>query len=321
MQCVVSVFGEQSLKPCALQSNQCFVDPCLLASCPKFPLATCRDYSCGTTCDAEFWYNGQEVTPQCGSDLGADLSSILSPSPKVNTGGTGSNTVNDGGSAGSTNSGCPNGQPMVSCLMSPCSVSACPGVPTATCKDNYCGQCKAEYFLGQQEVTSQCPVQNEQTTVANPQANNNACPNGQQMSNCANRPCAINSCPRLPTAQCRDNYCGGCNAQFFVGQQEVTSQCSQQALTAVGRPLLTSDMSQTQSIGGCPSNQIVRCDYSPCRVSSCANYPQAMCRDVNCGGCYAQFFYNGQEVTSHCRRQQQASFPPWYYWLFGDGMF
>ena len=67
--------------------------------------------------------------------------------------------------------------------------------------------------------------------------------------------------------------------------------------------------------------------------------PYSLSRNSNCGGCFAKFYYNGQDVTSHCRQQQRhhqqqqqpqyqyqqrqtQQINPWmYYGFMGDGFF
>jgi hypothetical protein len=42
---------------------------------------------------------------------------------------------------------CPDGKPMVACLLNPCQVSRCPNFPQAICKANYCGGCFAVWSV------------------------------------------------------------------------------------------------------------------------------------------------------------------------------
>ena len=42
---------------------------------------------------------------------------------------------------------------------------------------------------------------------------------------CFVAPCSVTKCARHPEAVCIDDYCGGCNARFFVGSREVTRRC------------------------------------------------------------------------------------------------
>merc|ERR1712142_191811 len=43
---------------------------------------------------------------------------------------------------------CQPGVPIVNCITNPCTAlgASCPSNPKATCKANYCGECKAEWF-------------------------------------------------------------------------------------------------------------------------------------------------------------------------------
>lgn len=52
---------------CTLPIFSCLVDPCMFASCPAHPLATCRSNYCGG-CNADFFdVNGMDVTTLCNS--------------------------------------------------------------------------------------------------------------------------------------------------------------------------------------------------------------------------------------------------------------
>lgn len=42
--------------------------------------------------------------------------------------------------------GCPEGVPIVQCLVDPCDDASCEAYPDAECKANYCGGCNAEFF-------------------------------------------------------------------------------------------------------------------------------------------------------------------------------
>mmetsp|Transcript_20722 Transcript_20722/g.33011 ORF Transcript_20722/g.33011 Transcript_20722/m.33011 type:complete len:473 (-) Transcript_20722:8-1426(-) len=46
-----------------------------------------------------------------------------------------------------------------------------------------------------------------------------------QQSQCSVSPCSTSSCPYNPTAQCADDYCGGCYARWFCGATEITDMC------------------------------------------------------------------------------------------------
>ena len=61
------------------------------------------------------------------------------------------------------------------------------------------------------------------------------CPPGQDPVQCLIAPCTFAHCDNYPTAVCVDDYCGGCNARFFVGKIEVTSLCGP------GRPIKSNE--------------------------------------------------------------------------------
>ena len=51
------------------------------------------------------------------------------------------------------------------------------------------------------------------------------CPDGKDKVNCFVNPCQFASCPAFPTATCEADFCGGCNARFFLSGREVTNKC------------------------------------------------------------------------------------------------
>ena len=42
-----------------------------------------------------------------------------------------------------------------------------------------------------------------------------------EIANCFLQPCLFAQCPGYPNAVCKDNYCGGCFADFYVGGNQV----------------------------------------------------------------------------------------------------
>ncbi|XP_033728451.1 prestalk D11 protein-like [Pecten maximus] len=162
----------------------CTFVPCERETCPNHPQATCVDNYCGG-CNAKFFLGHREVTQTCKK---------LSPVP----------------------TGCKNGEPMVKCLVNPCTVKTCHRHPHATCVADYCGGCNAKFFLNGHEVTQTCKNITPSPTT---------CKNGEPLVNCLVNPCSAQGCPRYPNAKCVADYCGGCNARFFVKSKEVTNFC------------------------------------------------------------------------------------------------
>ena len=54
------------------------------------------------------------------------------------------------------------------------------------------------------------------------------CPTDVPVVLCFVDPCLTATCPNVPTATCRADYCGDCNARWFVnsGTVEVTRNCT-----------------------------------------------------------------------------------------------
>ena len=208
----------------------------------------------------------------------------------------------------------------VNCKVNPCDVSSCPGVPHAECRPDYCGGCTARYYVGKEEVTERCatiePCSRKGGTPLNVGCGLAAkqpcpglsycdihpldifavcccndpgafCPNCTRPVNCFVNPCQFASCPVFPEAECRSDYCGGCNARFFVKGKEVTDDCRGCRDPAATCP-------------GC--TYPVNCLIDPCRVNSCPNIPKAQCRADYCGGCNARFFLGKFDVTKFCRQ-------------------
>ncbi|XP_066290079.1 zonadhesin-like isoform X3 [Branchiostoma lanceolatum] len=97
------------------------------------------------------------------------------------------------------------------------------------------------------------------------------CPPGVRQVRCARDPCEVVRCPAHPEAQCRANYCGGCNAVFYDNDGNRVD-CDQAPPT-------------------CPPDvEVVNCFANPCDVTSCPAHPDATCRSNYCGDCNAEFF-------------------------------
>ena len=47
---------------------------------------------------------------------------------------------------------CPANVPMVTCDGDPCDNAFCPGYPDATCIPDYCGHCRATWYIGDERV-------------------------------------------------------------------------------------------------------------------------------------------------------------------------
>jgi hypothetical protein len=154
---------------------------------------------------------------------------------------------------------CPNCTRPVSCLIDPCTVGNCLAYPGARCEADYCGGCNARFYTGDVEVTDKCdmPIQPCQSqggrnlniycglgssgecptrsycdvhptdVFASCCCNDSAaiCPNCTYPVYCFANPCQFANCRSYPSARCEADYCGGCNARFYMGDIEVTDRC------------------------------------------------------------------------------------------------
>eukprot|EP00794_Sanderia_malayensis_P014103 gene14103-15576_t len=161
----------------------CAVNPCTTASCPAKPTAVCEPSYCGS-CKAEFFENGQKV--DCGQPGSGSLGR------------------------------CPPDEEVLKCLVNPCTTSTCDAYPTAKCQTNYCQPCVPEFYVDGIQVN----CTKKTTTPTTPKS---GCPDNVALVNCIIDPCEVAVCPAVPSAKCRSNYCGGCNADFYLNGKQVNS--------------------------------------------------------------------------------------------------
>merc|ERR1719216_831501 len=136
--------------------------------------------------------------------------------------------------------------PLMRCLRDPCQTATCEMSPGAVCKTDKCS-CTATFWHGTTEVTDACSRPSilvgsgssfitgdrisGSTIKKQPKhllpSNNPVQSQPCTTSFCFLPPCMMsNGCARYPTATCRNNYCNGCTARYYVGQSEVTSTCN-----------------------------------------------------------------------------------------------
>ena len=123
------------------------------------------------------------------------------------------------------------------------------------------------------------------------------CPDGSPPVNCLVNPCKTASCPAVADATCVADYCGGCNARWILNGQEVTDQCHGKKHCAVAKYI------HENSIGCSDGSLPVTCLINPCKQASCPSINGATCVSNYCGGCKAEWFLNGHNVTDQCQGQ------------------
>ena len=126
---------------------------------------------------------------------------------------------------------------------------------------------------------------------------------------CLVDPCKVSTCPAIPKAKCISDFCGGCNARFFL---EVTDQCNicvnigpatNVKCDATKQCPGTAICDQDSNVCCCGETQFA-CLVPPCDSATCPNHPNARCVNEFCNGCCceARFFLDKSnvEVTNEC---------------------
>ena len=319
------------------QAN-CGRAPCSPATkCRADPTATCKNNYCGG-CNAEFYNKaGKKINCRTGCPVDKPLVHCFARPCDVTQcranpnatcidnycGGCNAEFFNKDGKRINCNTGCPVDKPQVNCDVAPCSVTECRANPTATCKDNYCGGCNAEFY-------------NKDGKRINCRT---GCPVDKPLVYCFARPCDVTQCRANPNATCKDNYCGGCNAEFFnkdgkkincntgcpVDKPQVncgrapcsaatkcradpTATCKNNYCGGCNADFFNKDGKRINCNTGCPiSKPLVYCAINPCRTAKCEAYPDAKCVPNYCGGCFAEFYdAHGNRVNCKCPSNRRA---------------
>ncbi|XP_065662150.1 uncharacterized protein LOC101241534 isoform X5 [Hydra vulgaris] len=151
---------------------------------------------------------------------------------------------------------CSDDVPTPACGFKPCNKLTCLDYPEAVCKPNYCGDCKADFYLDGKKVqcnntkcNKECPLNEYKPKcgsngvqymslcfieVAQCEDNSlmiefdgqcsNECPEDAPTPACGFKPCDKLTCLDYPDAVCKPNYCGGCKAAFYLDGKKV--QCN-----------------------------------------------------------------------------------------------
>jgi hypothetical protein len=168
----------------------------------------------------------------------------------------------------------------------------CEGMPTTVgCTDGVsedsCRDCMAEMqdatrcaekCLGGNAPESPKP---DEPKPDEPKPEETACPDGTQPVSCFSDPCSSSTCPAKPRAQCKANYCGGCNAVWFVG----TTQLSADDCTVSENPSGTDEpvccMAMTAECLACSARKTKEeyCEGMPTTVGCTDGVSEDSCRD------------------------------------------
>ncbi|KAL6066238.1 Bowman-Birk type wound-induced proteinase inhibitor WIP1 [Balamuthia mandrillaris] len=174
---------------------------------------------------------------------------------------------------------CPDGSFPVQCFINPCDVAPpeeCPEARYAECKPDYCGGCFRHYYRDGELICEEPQAAGSTLTARRPAI----CPDGSEPVNCLVDPCSNpppEDCPLAQYAECRADYCGGCNRRYFIGKAQV---CNERGL--------------------CPDgSEPVNCLVNPCSnppPEDCPLAKYAECVPNYCGGCFRNYISHGMEV-------------------------
>nr|XP_039265115.1 kielin/chordin-like protein isoform X1 [Styela clava]XP_039265116.1 kielin/chordin-like protein isoform X2 [Styela clava] len=161
------------------------------------------------------------------------------------------------------------------CKPDPCDTAECSAQPGATCKSDTCTGCVARFEYGGKTLTAhECLL----STGPIP----DLCPDGKPPVNCARDPCQGATCPAVSDADCRANYCGGCNADFYIGNRKLADHL------CIKKESCPPHMPQA----GCFSPSGGSCLGQTCRL-----VPDAECYIDGCGGCKVIWYRGRQRLT------------------------
>ncbi|XP_076804662.1 P-selectin-like [Clavelina lepadiformis] len=150
------------------------------------------------------------------------------------------------------------------CSSDVCDGQTCPGVPNAQCTPDC--NCRPVFLDCDGRIVdrNECNV-----------PSTGGCLPGVPTALCTLPPsCDVATCPGVPGATCRNNFCGGCSAIF----------------TAPNGDVLTDDECKV-----CTRPRF--CYVSPCRTARCPNFPRATCRSARCDTCVPVFTFLGFVLT------------------------
>lgn len=302
--------------PCepGVQEVNCFADPCDFATCDAFPKADCVANYCGG-CNAEFFVNGEMV--DCTLPVDECVYDGVTYQAGDSFDGAGDDWCNS--------CSCMEGG-LVACTKILCGPVGCSSDDDCaegswcrpTCDENFmqsttnecvpyasegmsCGGFTLPCFLSICDPSLSCVDQNpliadEPGICMDP----SPCDEGVQEVNCFANPCDVNSCDAYPKADCVANYCGGCNAEFYVNGKMV--DCSvPSTCDSNGTIYAEGDSFPGTGDNWCNSCTCMEGGLIACTDMFCGPEPTSCESDQDCGaGEWCRVSCDGDGTTMEC---------------------
>lgn len=199
-------------------------------------------------------------------------------------------------------------EPCAECLVSPCEDWACDGHPEFTCREDYCGGCNRLWFdrngartecenevFGVGACTRDCPVVDFCAGCGTVREGccETCCP--ESCAECARDPCEGYACQNYPGYQCRSNYCGGCNREWYTSNGEPVvcpveifeeHPCATVRCASVDPESCNCGLAPTDGCcSSCCEEACVSCSRDPCEGYTCLDNEKYTCEANYCGGC------------------------------------
>ena len=134
------------------------------------------------------------------------------------------------------------------------------------------------------------------------------CPPDRPPVNCFVDPCQFAKCPAHTNAECVSDFCGGCNARFFVDSEEVTDTCGENTLKYTDLLLAASIIYQSFILSDCPvKGQVFNQCGSAC-PPNCTT-PNPVCTKQCVPRCQCPSGTVINELTNRCVRKNKCPLP------------
>ena len=111
------------------------------------------------------------------------------------------------------------------------------------------------------------------------------CPDDKPELNCPFNLCDHQKCLNIPDTDCVFDVCGGCTARFYLGNEEVTDQCSMYNNYNSTNLIIAINILNYLTVFCRGSGQIFTSSGGTCPERTCENSGQVLCSAISIPGC------------------------------------